>query len=59
MYAPPRSRSRVLARLSSDRGKSWGDAIVLRGDAGGQDLGYCRSVQRPDGKIVTVYYMWD
>ena len=24
-----------------------------------RDLGYVRSVQRPDGKIVTVYYFWD
>lgn len=49
----------ILARLSRDRGKSWQDPIVLRGDGGGQDLGYTRSVQRTDGRIVTVYYFWD
>src|SRR5207245_2117723 len=29
------------------------------GGGGGRDLGYPRSVQRPDGKVVTVYYFWD
>jgi hypothetical protein len=28
----------------------------LRDDGGGRDIGYPRSVQRPDGKIVTIYY---
>ena len=26
---------------------------------GGRDIGYPRTVQRPDGKIVTVYYFHD
>jgi len=29
---------------------------VLRDDALNGDLGYPRSVQRPDGKMLTVYY---
>jgi hypothetical protein len=33
-----------------------GEEMILRDDAGTWDLGYPRSVQRPDGKIVTVYY---
>src|SRR5438067_233581 len=49
----------ILARLSCDAGKTWGEAIVLRADGGGRDLGYPRSVQRRDGKVVTVYYFWD
>ncbi len=49
----------IFARLSSDAGKSWGEPITLRDDGGGRDLGYPRSVQRPDGKVVTVYYFWD
>ena len=49
----------ILARLSDDAGKSWGREIVLRNDGGGQDIGYPRTVQRPDGRIVTVYYFWD
>ena len=28
-------------------------------DGGGRDVGYPRSVQRPDGKVVTVYYFHD
>ncbi|MFN0165123.1 MAG: hypothetical protein ACKV22_01730 [Bryobacteraceae bacterium] len=43
------------AGLSSDSGQTWGDEIILRQDGGNWDLGYSRSVQRPDGKIVTVY----
>jgi hypothetical protein len=49
----------ILARLSSDGSKTWGEPISLRDDGGGRDIGYPRSVQRPDGKIVTVYYFWD
>ena len=40
-------------------GRSWSDDIVLRSDAVDWDLGYTRSVQRADGKIVTVYYYND
>ena len=29
---------------------------MLRSDGGNDDLGYPRSVQRPDGKVVTIYY---
>jgi CubicO group peptidase (beta-lactamase class C family) len=46
----------VRARTSSDRGRTWGPEIVLRDDALTGDLGYPRSVQRPDGQVVTVYY---
>jgi hypothetical protein len=49
----------IRARLSSDGGRTWGDEITLRDDGGGRDIGYPRSVQRPDGKVVTVYYFWD
>ena len=49
----------IRARLSSDNGQTWQPEIVLRKDAGGRDVGYPRSVQRPDGKIVTVYYTHD
>jgi len=46
----------MRARLSSDKGLTWGEEIVLRDDAGCWDLGYPRTVQRADGKIVTIYY---
>jgi hypothetical protein len=49
----------LRARLSGDRGKTWGEAIVLRDDGGSRDLGYVRSVVRLDGKIVAVYYYND
>jgi hypothetical protein len=32
---------------------------VLRDDGGNWDLGYPRTVQRSDGKLVTVYYFND
>lgn len=46
----------MRARLSNDDGNTWGDEIVLRSDAGAWDIGYPRTVQRSDGKVVTVYY---
>jgi hypothetical protein len=49
----------IKARISSDEGKTWGDEISLRTGAGNHDLGYPRTVQRTDGKIVTVYYYND
>jgi hypothetical protein len=49
----------IRARISDDQGKTWGPEIVLRDDAGTWDLGYPRTVQRADGKIVTVYYFND
>jgi hypothetical protein len=49
--------SRVNVRLSSDNGKSWSDEIMLRGgDGANRDTGYPRMVQRPDGKVIMVYY---
>ncbi|MCC7525769.1 MAG: exo-alpha-sialidase, partial [Chitinophagaceae bacterium] len=51
--------SDIRARLSSDNGKSWSREYVLRNDGSGQDIGYPRIVQRPDGKIVAVYYFMD
>lgn len=49
----------IRSRLSADEGHTWGDEIVLRSDGGSHDLGYPRTVQRPDGTIVTVYYFND
>ncbi len=49
----------IRARLSRDEGKTWGDIVTLRDGAAAWDMGYTRSVQRPDGKIVTVYYFND
>jgi hypothetical protein len=49
----------IRARLSADGGRTWDREITIRGDGGGRDLGYPRSVQRTDGKVVTVYYFHD
>jgi hypothetical protein len=49
----------IRARLSRDDGRTWSEEIILRADGGGGDLGYPRTVERPDGKLVTVYYFND
>lgn len=46
----------IRAVLSEDEGRRWGKEIILRDDGAAWDVGYTRSVQRPDGKMVTVYY---
>ena len=46
----------MRAKFSTDDGATWGKEIILRDDGGNHDIGYPRTVQRPDGKIVTVYY---
>lgn len=49
----------IRARISSDNGKTFGEEIMLRDDGGLWDLGYVRTVQRADGKLVTAYYFND
>ncbi|MGH9341088.1 MAG: sialidase family protein [Acidobacteriota bacterium] len=49
----------IRARISSDQGRTWEKEIILREDGGNWDLGYPRTVERPDGKLVTVYYFND
>ncbi|MEO7146048.1 MAG: sialidase family protein [Bryobacteraceae bacterium] len=49
----------IRARLSRDEGKTWGQIITIRGGATTWEVGYTRSAQRADGKIVTVYYFND
>ena len=49
----------IRAVLSKDDGKTWGRELTLRANGGGRDLGYPASIQRPDGKIVTIYYFHD
>lgn len=47
----------IRARLSADEGQTWSPDVVLRARAGGRDIGYPRAIQRPDGKVVCVYYI--
>ena len=50
---------RICAKLSADQGRTWSEEIVLRSDGANGDIGYPRNVQRPDGKVVTIYYFND
>ena len=45
----------IEARLSANDGKSWGAAHKLF-TTGPGDMGYPSTAQRPDGKLVTVFY---
>ncbi len=55
-----RDRHEILARYSENEGITWGREQVLRHDFhsinGYADLGYPRLFQRPDGKLVAVYF---
>ena len=46
----------IRARISNDEGKTWEPDIHLRDDGRSWDFGYTRTVQRSDGKLVTIYY---
>ena len=49
--------SRVHVRFSEDNGETWNDEITLRsGDGANRDAGYPKITQRPDGKLVMIYY---
>lgn len=48
--------SRMCVKFSSDEGQTWSREYVLRADGANSDIGYPRMVQRPDGKVVLVYY---
>jgi hypothetical protein len=49
----------LRARLSADQGQTWSREGILRADGDSWDIGYPSSVQRCDGKIVTVIYFKD
>lgn len=44
------------ARLSTDGGKTWGEAMIISGDGIGGDLGYPSTVELADGSLLTVWY---
>jgi len=58
-YANRNEPRTIRAVFSSNDGKTWGQEYVLRRGAGEPDIGYSRTVQRPDGKLVTIYYWLD
>ncbi len=51
--------SGLRAVLSEDEGATWSEPVILRDDGGDHDVGYPRAVQRPDGRVVSVYYYDD
>ena len=55
-YGHRRKPFGVQARLSSDHGQTWSDAITLSSDGQTGDLGYPSTVQCDDGTLVTVWY---
>lgn len=58
-YGNRRAPYGIRARISNDGGRTWSKEIMLRDDGANWDLGYPRTVQREDGKLVTVYYFND
>jgi hypothetical protein len=61
-----RSLQMLLCRISDDEGRTWGEERIVRDDFaagpgkhGFPDFGYPRLVERPDGKVVVVYYFSD
>lgn len=46
----------MCAKLSKDNGRTWSEPIILRRGSRNWDFGYSRSLQKADGKVVTVYY---
>jgi hypothetical protein len=59
VYGWRRAPYGIRARISSDEGQSWNPEIILRNDGRSWDLGYPRTVQRPDGHLITAYYFND
>lgn len=46
----------IRARISKDNGQTWSPEFVLRADGASWDIGYPRTIQRPDGLCLTAYY---
>ena len=59
VYGWRRAPYGIRVRISSDEGQTWSEETILRSDGQSWDLGYPRTVQRADGKIVTAYYFND
>ena len=44
------------ARLSTDDGRTWSEAMIISGDGTSGDLGYPSTVELADGSLLTVWY---
>jgi hypothetical protein len=56
-----RNTCRMIAKFSTDNGRTWGRDLILRDDFQSDrfddpDLGYARVARRADGKMVACYY---
>ncbi|GMW00219.1 MAG: hypothetical protein AMXMBFR84_13570 [Candidatus Hydrogenedentota bacterium] len=49
----------IRVRFSKDEGQTWGPEHIIQDKGGDWDIGYPRTVQRPDGKCFTAYYFND
>ncbi|MBX3412265.1 MAG: exo-alpha-sialidase [Pirellulales bacterium] len=57
-YGVRKAPYEIQAKFSRDEGLTWSAPFVLQTGGGGRDLGYPRTLQRPDGKVVTLYYFY-
>ena len=46
----------IRAKISKDGGRTWGEELVLHGNATRPDIGYPASVELKDGTIFTLWY---
>lgn len=46
----------IRAKLTKDGGRTWGEEMIINGDATRQDIGYPASVELKDGTIFTLWY---
>lgn len=44
------------ARISTDNGKTWSEAMIISSDGMGYDLGYPSTVELGDGSLLTIWY---
>ena len=52
-----RSQRRMLLRLSSDDGRSWGPPLEIRANPFEQDMGYPQLTVNHRGELVAIYYL--
>ncbi len=59
VYGSRKKPFSICAKISDDHGETWSTAYILRDDGSGRDIGYPQVIQRPDGKVVAIYYFMD
>ncbi|MEZ6045861.1 MAG: sialidase family protein [Planctomycetaceae bacterium] len=56
VYGYRRAPYGIRAKISTDNGQTWNKELILRADSASWDIGYPRTILRPDGKLVSIYY---